>query len=313
MTQSINIQNNYIYSFQEALDANYFLSDEQKKQVMLFCYFHKNDFPIQMHSHEFYEINIIAEGTGRHYIENNSYPITSGDFFIIPPNVRHGYSEKNALDIFHIILSDKFFLRYRDELRSMHGFSLLFNIEPRLRAKSNLKIFPNISANDFMFFLSEIGKLYKLNQSTENMHETEKCIKTLNLICEFSGIVTSNKYGAAGHSSIDIRQITKVLSYIDNNYNCKITLNDLCRLSNMSRSTLLSQFHTLCNCSPTEYIQSVRIDNAKKMLADTDFSIATIAQECGFYDSSHFTRTFFQKTRLLPKDYRTPPRVNNEP
>ncbi|MFQ9739085.1 MAG: AraC family ligand binding domain-containing protein [Christensenellaceae bacterium] len=33
-----------------------------------------------MHSHEFYEINIIAEGTGRHYIENNSYPITSGDF-----------------------------------------------------------------------------------------------------------------------------------------------------------------------------------------------------------------------------------------
>ena len=75
------------------MDAKYFLSDEQKKQVMLFCYFHKNDFPIQMHSHEFYEINIIAEGTGRHYIENNSYPITSGDFFIIPPNVRHGYSE----------------------------------------------------------------------------------------------------------------------------------------------------------------------------------------------------------------------------
>ena len=257
-----------------------------------------------MHSHEFYEINIIAEGTGLHYIENNSYPITSGDFFIIPPNVRHGYSEKNNLNIFHIILSDKFFLRYRDELRSMHGFSLLFNIEPRLRAKSNLKIFPNISANDFMFFLSEIGKLYKLNQSTDNMHETEKCIKTLNLICEFSGIVTSNKYGADDHSSIDIRQITKVLSYIDNNYNCKITLKDLCRLSNMSRSTLLSQFHTLCNCSPTEYMQSVRIDNAKKMLADSDLSIATIAQECGFYDSSHFTKAFFQKTNLLPKDYR---------
>ena len=72
----------------------------------------------------------------------------------------------------------------------------------------------------------------------------------------------------------------------------------------MSRSTLLSQFHTLCNCSPTEYMQSVRIDNAKKMLADSDLSIATIAQECGFYDSSHFTKAFFQKTNLLPKDYR---------
>ena len=136
------------------------------------------------------------------------------------------------------------------------------------------------------------------------MHEAEKCIKTLNLICEFSRIVTSNNYGAVEHAPIDIRQITKVLSYIDHNYNEKITLKDLCRISNMSRSTLLSQFHTLCNCSPTEYIQSVRIDNAKKMLADTDVSIATIAQECGFYDISHFTTTFFQKTNLLPKEYR---------
>lgn len=213
MTQPIDIQNNYIYSFQKALDVKYFLSDEQKKQIMLFCYFHKNDFPIQMHSHEFYEINVITEGTGRHYIENNSYPITSGDFFIIPPNVRHGYSEQNDLDIFHIILSEKFFLRYREELHSMHGFSLLFNIEPQLRAKGNLKLFPNISANDFMFFISEINKLHKLSQATDNMHEAEKCIKTLNLICEFSRIVTSNNYGAVEHAPIDIRQITKVLSY----------------------------------------------------------------------------------------------------
>ena len=304
MKQSVNIQNNYIYHFGEALDANYFLSGEQKKQVMSFCYFHKNDFPIHMHSHEFYEINIITEGFGTHYIENNSFSISSGDFFIIPPNIRHGYSEKSNLNIFHIILSDKFFTRYRDDLRSLHGFSLLFNIEPQLRAKSNLKIFPTISTSDFMFFLSEIGKLYKLNQATDAMHETEKCIKTLNLICEFANIVTSNKYGTKTHSFIDIQQITTVLSYIDNNYGSKITLQDLCKLSNMSRSTLLNQFNAMCNCSPTEYIQSVRIDNARKLLADSDLSIATIAQECGFYDSAHFTRTFFQKTNLLPKEYR---------
>lgn len=304
MTQAVNLHNNYIYSFRQALDANYFLSEEQKKQVMLFCYFHKNDFPIQMHSHEFYEINVITEGTGRHYIENNSFSITSGDFFIIPPNVRHGYSEKSNLDIFHIILSDRFFAKYRDELRSIHGFSLLFNIEPRLRAKSNLKIFPNISASDFMFFLSEIGKLYKLNQSVESMNETEKCIKTLNLICEFAHIVTSKEYSDGARSFADIRQITKVLSYIDNNYNYKITLSDLCKLCNMSRSTLLNQFHALCNCSPAEYIHSVRIDNARKLLTESELSIATIAQECGFYDSSHFTKAFFQKTNMLPKDYR---------
>lgn len=293
-----------VYSFHKALTARYSLTEEQQKQVLLFCYYHEKDFPINMHSHEFYEINIIVEGTGKHYIEDNGFSTGSGDFFIIPPNVQHGYSETSDLKIFHIILSDGFFSRYYEVLRSIHGYSLLFNIEPRLRAKSNLKIFPGIAPADFMFFRNEISKLYKLNQSTQPMCETEKCVKTLDIICEFAGIVTSDKYNASYRSFADIQQIAKVLSYIENNYASKISLVDLCNVSNMSRSTLLNQFRVLCNCSPTEYLQSVRIDNARKLLAESDASIATVAQDCGFYDSAHFTKTFVAKTNILPKDYR---------
>ena len=126
----------------------------------------------------------------------------------------------------------------------------------------------------------------------------------MNLICNFADIVTSAQSNAVPRSFIDIPQITTVLSYIDKNYSSRINLKDLCRISNMSRSTLLHQFHAMCNCSPTEYLLSVRIDNARKLLADSRLSIATIAQDCGFYDSAHFTKTFFQQTNMLPKDYR---------
>ena len=88
MKQSEYIQSSNIYSFRKALEANYFLTPEQQEQTMLFCYFHQNDFPVSMHSHEFYEINIITEGRGTHYIEDNGFSIKSGDFFIIPPNIR---------------------------------------------------------------------------------------------------------------------------------------------------------------------------------------------------------------------------------
>lgn len=304
MKQSEYIQSSNIYSFRKALEANYFLTPEQQEQTMLFCYFHQNDFPVSMHSHEFYEINIITEGRGTHYIEDNGFSIKSGDFFIIPPNIRHGYDETENLKIFHIILADSFFTRYRDVLRSIHGYSLLFNIEPQLRAKSKLKMFPSISAGDFRFFLNEINKLLRLNKSAEHMYEAEKCVKTLNLICEFAAIVTSDEYKSSAQSSIDIRQITKVLSYIDTNYGADISLASLCKLCNMSRSTLLHQFKVLCNCSPTDYIRQVRIENARKLLAETDLSVATVAQECGFYDSSHFTKTFLQNLGILPKDYR---------
>lgn len=293
-----------IYSFRRALEANYLLTEEQQRQVMLFCYYHKNDFPIPMHSHEFYEINVVVEGSGTHFIENNSFPTSSGDFFFIPPDIHHGYAEESDLSIFHMILSDRFFARYREELRAIHGFSLLFNIEPRLRAKNNLKIFPRIAAGDFMYFRNEMNKLYKLNHAKDSLHETEKCIKALNLIYEFSEIATSHDYRPENRPFVDIGPITNVLTYIENNYNNKITLEELSAVSNMSRSTLLNQFHALCNCSPTEYLQSVRIENAKKMLEETDRSIATVAQECGFYDSSHFTKAFLQKTSMLPKEYR---------
>jgi transcriptional regulator GlxA family with amidase domain len=154
-----------------------------------------------------------------------------------------------------------------------------------------------------MFFNSEIAKLHSLNRD-KSLNETEKSIKTLNLIYELSSVVSREDFSTSKQSIIDAKQISLVLSYIDNNYQEKITLTDLCKISNMSRSTLLNQFHLACSCSPSEYLLSVRIDKATYLLENTQLAIAMIAQDCGFYDSSHFTKFFLQKTGFLPKDYR---------
>lgn len=56
------------------------------------AYFHKkDDFPINMHAHSFYEINIVVSGYGRHYIEGTNCRAEAGNVFAIPPKVRHGY------------------------------------------------------------------------------------------------------------------------------------------------------------------------------------------------------------------------------
>ena len=52
---------------------------------------HVGIFPINMHSHDFYEINIITNGLGRHYISNKSIQAQKCDVFFLPPNVKHGY------------------------------------------------------------------------------------------------------------------------------------------------------------------------------------------------------------------------------
>lgn len=42
------------------------------------AYYHDNEFPLLMHKHDFYELNIIVEGNGLHYIKDKNFPVSPG-------------------------------------------------------------------------------------------------------------------------------------------------------------------------------------------------------------------------------------------
>ena len=66
-------------------------------------------------------------------------------------------------------------------------------------------------------------------------------------------------------------------------------------------STLFKQS---CGSSFKEYLNSIRIEESKKLLAATDRSILDIALSIGFEDQSYFTKVFKKYTGLTPKQYR---------
>ena len=170
-----------------------------------------------MHSHNFYEINIVIEGTGTHYIENNSFPTQTGDVFVIPPNLSHGYSEDNGrkLKILHILLSSRFMLDFAYILKGINGYSLLFNIEPQLRKNSNIKLFTSIRNAEFVYYLHEIKKLISFCEGdmTDGVNETNKNVKVLNLICDLATTLTSNNISLPEETTVNINELLHVLSY----------------------------------------------------------------------------------------------------
>ena len=121
--------------FKDTTDAYFYERDFFVAEQLAHAYLHR-DYRIGMHSHEFYEINIIMSGSGRHYIGAASLDTRKGDVFVIPPETEHGYFPHPSLDIFHILIRSDFFSRYASELHKTGGFSLLFNIEPHLRIQS---------------------------------------------------------------------------------------------------------------------------------------------------------------------------------
>jgi len=83
----------------------------------------------------------------------------------------------------------------------------------------------------------------------------------------------------------------------------KVSLDDLAGVAGLSRYHLLRVFRSLTGLSPHAYHNQLRVDLAKRLLAD-GLDLSRVAAEAGFADQSHFTRVFRQFTGATPSQYR---------
>jgi len=98
--------------------------------------------------------------------------------------------------------------------------------------------------------------------------------------------------------------LAKVIDHIHKHYGEELDLGELAARAHVSQSQLERRFHQLLGTSPNEYVLRVRVNAGRELLETTDRTIADIALAVGFYDHSHFTRTFKRIMSCSPKQYR---------
>lgn len=108
------------------------------------------------------------------------------------------------------------------------------------------------------------------------------------------------------------KEIQVVKNYMKINYHKNITLDDLVELVHINKFYLIRIFKQEVGMSPIDYLIHVRIDEAQKMLRNTNIAIADIAHLVGFQSPSHFSKTFRELSNMTPSQYRrqgniTPP------
>lgn len=84
----------------------------------------------------------------------------------------------------------------------------------------------------------------------------------------------------------------------------EITLPILANHFHISRSHLSRTFKKVTGLTIVEYLNSVRISQAQKLLRNTKKSISQISSDTGFNNISHFDRTFKKITGYSPSDFR---------
>ena len=94
------------------------------------------------------------------------------------------------------------------------------------------------------------------------------------------------------------------LQYIEENYTENISLEELSKSANVSKSECLRCFKKSLNTTPYKYIMEYRLSKAANMLRYSDKPIGNIAIDVGFNQMSHFGKCFKEKTGYSPKQYR---------
>ncbi len=84
-----------------------------------------------------------------------------------------------------------------------------------------------------------------------------------------------------------------------------VRVDELAEAAGLSLPQLDRALRRTIGLSPKQLLLRARLDEAMRRLDDTDLPIATIANECGYYDQSSFTRQFRRATGLTPGTYRT--------
>ncbi len=264
--------------------------------------FVEKDYAIGMHMQEFFEINIITRGKGIHYIENNFVDARVGDVFIIPPMVRHGYTGGAGFDVCHILIKDEFIDKNKRDLQTIPSFFTLFTAEPLLRAQTQKALYLKLSAKQFEDIKELLHKLmnhHKKYTPSDALIRNAFAIVLITLLCK--------AYTENSQRDVDDNIYTHLLnaiSYIHENYQKKVTIDELAEIAHLSRSSFVQKFKEICKMTPLEYITERRIEAAEKLLINTKLSFMDIAFRCGFYDAAHFTRSFFKHNGIRPSEYR---------
>lgn len=100
------------------------------------------------------------------------------------------------------------------------------------------------------------------------------------------------------------RSIAELQSWIMSNLNADLSVTALASRLSMSPRHFSRVFQTETGITPAKFVETVRVEAARRWLEESSYSIETIADECGMGDTERLRRSFIRRLGVNPRDYR---------
>lgn len=263
------------------------------------------EFSSQMHFHNLLEMGICRFGSGEVRIGGKTYTYQAGSMIVVPKNLSHVIISREGEKSFweYLYINPMQFLekRYRIGNRELNLYQELLEQPLFLEDTSKIPFLP-----------TEVNLI--MDQVRTQEYGYRQCIRGL-LYALLMELVKINyakerfqnpvlRQGMESGMNGKEQKIGKALDYIEEHYAEKICVDDIAQSAYISPAYLRKLFMEYCRMSPLQYLNSVRIHAACKLLQKMDYNISEVSRKVGYENISTFLNNFKMITGETPKQWK---------
>ncbi|MBQ8804206.1 MAG: helix-turn-helix transcriptional regulator [Tyzzerella sp.] len=228
------------------------------------------------HFHKNFELIYVISGEVECTINGKTDVLRANEFGLCLSNEIHAYHTLGESKAWVGVFSGDFVHAFEKQTKNKTGEHFKFRCRP------------------------EIENYLKTTLLTKECPETYILKSCLYAVCaEYCNNVKLKELSTK--SDLLMRTIT---DYIANNFQNKLDLADLAKISGYDYCYISRYFHKIFHMSFNDYLNSYRLEHALMLLTETDKSVTDIAYESGFQSIRSFNHNFKKMTGKSPTQYR---------
>jgi len=259
-------------------------------RIVRLTHVHNNCQPwmIPYHAHESYEFHYISSGEGNISIEDETFFVQKGDFYITAPYVRHKQcsSAKNIMEEYCIECK----IDLDASQRLNNGRDITSDEIRNLKLFTRNSIYMHYKYTEEM--INNFHKIQELNEKALSGYLLKIEILLLEILIDSLQIAVSiqqtdknNFFTSKEHS-----RLIKIKNYLDSNLCSDIRIQDVSRVFCLSPKQLNRIILKGFGMSFYQYLTNLRMNMAIRLLMQTEDTISDIAEKSGFSSYQHLYR-----------------------
>ncbi len=261
---------------------------------------------IELHQHQFIEIEYIITSGGTHVINGERYNIRQGDLLFIPRGITHSIFPNNDdinshLMVYNIIFGPDILEKYRTipEIESIYSnICTQFDYSKRINS--------GFLAENYIYHLPEQVAIKALVESMcfeyNSKYSSYKDILELQLI-QLLIFLQRDNVKTKRTSTVD-NIIENSVHYIKENCHQPLKVDELSSRVFLSKNYFSSIFKKRTGSTVVDYIQQARVEKACELLTTTNLPINRVIEQVGYTDYRFFNTVFKRTTGYTALKYR---------